>query len=122
MLKHYVEFYYPGTFVAETETREVASRDVPPDDVPRGAYGYRFFDREEVEQDGETLRGERKNWSPTTFYGHEYTVEQLKAEFPSERILISNVEGNGYKRAVRTDRGWWQQLSDGDVVLPARAS
>jgi hypothetical protein len=47
MLKHYVELLYPGIIVPETSVKAVASRDVPPK-MDKSAYGYRFFDQEEV--------------------------------------------------------------------------
>lgn len=63
MLKHYVEFFFPGLIFSEVTTREVADRDRPPADIPHGASSYRFFDQEEVEVDGQVLKGEPRNYS-----------------------------------------------------------
>lgn len=121
MIKHYIEWFYPGTFVSETQGSEVATRDAPAV-RPEAAYGYRFYSRSEVELEGEQLVGARKDISPMTFYGEEFTLEQVRA-LPEDRpgqnsILISNMSGNGYERAVRTVRGNWQFLEPGDTVVP----
>ena len=63
MLKHYVEFSYPGAFFSEYSSEEIAERKAELVKVPEGAFAYRFYDREEGEVDGETLCGERKNYS-----------------------------------------------------------
>lgn len=63
MTKHYVEISFPGSFVSNSSTQEVESRD----DfiIPEGAFAYQFFDQEVVEIDGETLCGSPKNHSKT---------------------------------------------------------
>ena len=119
MVRHYVEFYYPGSLFAETSTKEVARRDPALVKLPKGAYGFRFFDRTEIEEGGETLMGERKNFSRFTYYGEEWPLERIERELPNERILISNIKGNGYKAAVKTIRGNWMWLEKGDRVLAA---
>ena len=118
MLKQYIEFFYPGSFVSESSTQEVADR-TPPAELPKGAYGYRFFARSEVTQDGETLRGQPKDHSSMTYYGEAMTLEEVKALTPSSdyRILVSNMKCNGWGRVVRTIRGQFMPLNDGDVVV-----
>jgi hypothetical protein len=122
MLKQYVEFFYPGSFVSESSVQEVADRN-PPAELPKGAYGYRFFSRSEVTQDGETLRGQPKDHGPMTYCGEAMTLEDVKALTPAGdyRILVSNMECNGWDRVVRTIRGQFMPLNDGDVVLPPNA-
>jgi len=61
MLKHYVEFFYPGSFFSESSFEEVSHRDFDQIVMPEGAFAFHFFDREEVEQDGELLTGKCKN-------------------------------------------------------------
>lgn len=121
MIKHYIEWFYPGTFVSESQGSEVATREAPTE-RPNGTYGYRFYSRSEVELDGEQLVGARKDISPMTFYGKEFTLEQVRAlpeDWPGQNsILISNITRNGYERMVRTVRGNWQLLDPADVVVP----
>ena len=122
MLKQYIEFFYPGSFVSETSTQEVVDR-TPPDELPKGAYGYRYFAQSEVTQDGETLCGKPKDYSGTTYYGDVMTLEQVKALTPSSdyRILVSNMECNGWERVVRTIRGQFMPLHAGDSVAVPNA-
>lgn len=117
--KHYVEFFFPGSFVSESDVRQVQSRDSEPDYIPPSCYGYRFFSRTEVQHDGETLIGKNTNYSPMTFFGETYTLAEVEAlNDDSLRILLSNMRCNGYARVVKTRRGNWQPLNEGDEVKP----
>lgn len=94
MLKHYVEYLYPGILVSETSVKEVAERDVKAVDLSDGCFGFRFFDRTVTVIDGETLTGDRKNVSGWYYQGEKMTLEQVKATYGSDhnyRILISNM-------------------------------
>lgn len=116
MLKQYVEVFFPGSFVSETSVREVANR-VDAFELPRGAYGYRFFARNEIEQDGETLKGGRKDVGPMTYYGEVLTLEDVQALPGGHRILVSNMKCNKRERVVRTIYGDFHPLDAWDVVL-----
>jgi hypothetical protein len=112
---HFVRFYFPGSFVSETSEREIESRDAPVDMPPR-AYGYAFFDKTLAMNGKEMLWGPERNTSGITYRGEVYDLERVKREMPSERILISNMECNGYKRVVVTQRGTFP-LNDDDKVV-----
>ena len=116
MTKHYVEFYYPGSFFPETQVEEIKSRKAKLT-IPKRCYAYSFFDLEEIQKNGETLTGDRKNQSRMTYFGTEYTLTELEKQFPKERVLISNIKNNGYLSAVKTRRGNWQGVSKGDKVI-----
>ena len=116
MTKTYMRKYYPGIFVSETSD-EVVTERVAPESPPKGCYAVQFFDQTEELIDGEKLLGKPKNWSKTTFYGTEYTDEEAIRETGEHSTLASNVRGNKYSRLVKTIRGNWQPLSDGDVVI-----
>lgn len=117
MTKHYVEFSFPGAFFSEYKVQEVTERNPELVKVPEGAFAYRFFDQSEAIVDGETLVGDRKNFSPLTYFGTAYTLEEVKAQFPECTTLISNMECNGWNRVVKTRRGNWQPLEEGDTVI-----
>lgn len=117
MIQQYIEFYYPGSFVSETEKRPVADRTRPVT-IPMGAYAYRFFERQEVPSDGETLCGAPRNHSAMTYFGKALTAEQVKALPGDYRVLLSNMECNGWSMVVQTLRGNFQPLNPGDIVLP----
>lgn len=117
MLKHYVEYIYPGIIVSETSTKEVLSRNPKSVLIPDSAYGFRFIDREEVELNGEKLKGDNKNISRWYYRGRQMTLEDVKREKPEEEILISNMERNDWKSIVWTKFNQAIPLDKGDTVL-----
>jgi hypothetical protein len=112
--KTYVEVMYPGILFSESDVQEVDYRD--PDAIAKkfkNAFGFRFFDQErtQVKVGGKTstVSGERRNES--RFYypdGETFTVDEVKKLKGDHKILISNMEGNGYKKVVRTRMGNFQ--------------
>ena len=118
MLQQYVEFFFPGSFVSETSTQPVDDRRAIAD-LPKGAYGYRFFAREEVKQGDEVLVGKNKDYSAYTFLGEVLTAADI-AKLPGDHtILLSNMRCNDWPRVVRTVRGNFQPLREGDVCVAA---
>ncbi len=120
MLKHYVEYLYPGIIVSETSVSEIAERDVSKVEISDHCFGFRFFDRTVTVVDGENLTGDRKNISGWYYQGEKMTIEQVKATFGSDSkydILISNMENNGYTSVVKTKFGQFMPLNDEDKVI-----
>ncbi|MDB5937479.1 MAG: hypothetical protein JWQ01_4823 [Massilia sp.] len=122
MLKQYIEWYYPGSFVSETSSTLVSDRSAPAV-IPERAYAYRFFARTEVVEDGEKLVGANRDYSPMTYFGEVLTLDQVKAlpelRHGEYRVLISNMECNGWKSVARTVQGNFQPLNEGDTVRAA---
>jgi hypothetical protein len=116
--KHYITFYFPGVFVSNETVREVSDRDAQIT-APPGAYGYRVHSRTELRQDGETLVGAPRDFGPMTYFGEVLTVAEVEALPGDHEVLLSNMRCNGWDRVVRTVRGTFQALSEGDVVLSA---
>jgi len=112
--KTYVEVMYPGILFSESDIQEVDYRD--PDAIAKkykNAFGFRFFDQErtqvKVGSKTQTVSGERKNESK--FYypgGKTFTTAEVKKLKGDHEILISNMEGNGYAKVVRTRMGNFQ--------------
>ena len=120
--KTYIEFLYPGSFFSESSTQEGTTRDVSKVKVPKNAFGFEFFDilSAVVDADGKKARitSKRINVSPMHYYGGKlYTVAELKRKFPNERILISNIEDNGHRKAIRCRTGNWQPFEKTDVFV-----
>lgn len=127
MEKHFVEFFSPGTFVAESSVKPIDTWDVETAVLMatevkerHGAvpYGFRFLTRSRGPDDLDSNVAAKSGM----YYlgGRVETLEQVKARNdPKDRILISNMECNGYSRIVTNDNSWpWTQpLHDGDVVL-----
>ena len=127
MDRHFVTFLSPGTFVSETTTKPVDAWDV--DNAVSVAheiterhgatpYGFYFSTRSRGENDLDSKESKRS----CTYYlgGTVLTLEDVKArQDPKDRILISNMKGNGYSRVIENRNSWkvTMPLSDDDVVL-----
>ena len=127
MKKHFVIFFSPGTFVAEQSQKPIGSWDTDKaiemshDIEERHSalpYGFCFITREREDNDLDSHEIKR---SGIYFLGGEVlTLQDVKdRNEPKDRILISNMECNGYDRIVVNSNSWqWTQpLSDNDVVL-----
>lgn len=125
--KHFVTFYSPGTFVAETTVKEIDSWDTDQavklaDEITErhGAtpYGFRFSTRMREENDLDSKEASRSN----LYYlgGKIETLQDVEARNdPNERILLSNMRANGWGKIVVNYNSWkWTQpLEAEDVVL-----
>jgi len=129
MEKHFVTFYSPGTFVAESTSKPIESWDVDlavamATDVKEryGAvpYGFRFSTRGRGPDDLDS----QEIASSGMYYigGKVETLAEVEARnLESESILRSNMRGNGYDRIWTSTTGWkWTRpLRADDVVIAA---
>ena len=124
---HFVTFYSPGTFVAETSAYPIGSWDVEEAEkmVHRvkerynaTPYGFRFTTRERGDNDLDS-----KEVAHSSMYylgGKVETLSEVKARASeNDRILVSNMERNGYERIVTNNNSWsfTTALKEDDVVL-----
>lgn len=127
MQQHFVTFYSPGTFVAEQSTEPIETWDVEQaqkmaHDITERyhatPYGFQFTTRERTDDELDSKQVAR---SPMYFLGGTVeTLAQVKARATEQdRILVGNMEGNGYDRIVTNNNSWrWTQpLAKDDVVL-----
>lgn len=119
----FVELLYPGSLFAEDESRKVAGRD--PQAVAKKypkCFAFRFYDlitrRVVVGGQEKQVSTSRLDVSPTYYpNGQPLTVADVKRSVPKSEILVSNMEGNGWKKVVQTRCGNFQPLEKGDVIL-----
>lgn len=124
--KHFVTFYSPGTLFAETTTKPVDSWDVDAalklmQDVTERynakPYGFRFTTRSRGDNDLDSREIDR---SPMYFVGGKVeTLAEIRSRNdPADRILLANMEGNGYDRVWTATEGWsWTQPLDVDDIV-----
>jgi len=125
--KHFVMFYSPGTFFAETSEKPIDSWDVEKakkmarsikERYGATPYGFRFITRGRTAKE---LDSKEIALSPMYYLGGNVeTLAQVKARATDkERILVSNMQNNGYDRIVTSTSGykWTQPLQKEDVVL-----
>ena len=125
--QNYVTFLSPGSFLPEEQTKTIQTWNVneairmSKDIVEAyGAtpYGFQFKTMGRGDQDMNSRELARSG----VYYLHgkiENLTEIEDRNDPDDRILISNMRGNGYKSVVVNKDGyrWTQPLHDGDVVL-----
>lgn len=132
MQKHFVTFMSPGTFVAETTTKEIESWDIDKAiEMSKGIverhnakpYGFYFTTRARGENN---LDSRVIDESPMYYLGGVVrTADELEEENnPEYRILIENMRSNGWKRVIINNNSyeWVQPLMDSDVVLEYNSS
>lgn len=117
MLKHYVEFLYPGIITSETTLKEVQDREPRNISIPEEAFGFRFVDREEIELREEILKGEYKSQSGWYYQGRKMSLEDVKREMPEKKILIDNMIYNSFDYIVWAKFGQAIPLYENDVVI-----
>lgn len=126
MKQRYAELYYPGLFMAESRSVKVKEKTTAAQLFGRhargGCFRIRFFEREEAWKDGELLEGKPK-WEPTSYIqGEAFTLAEMREMRPPlDEILVSNVEINRWKGAVRCLPGNWQPWEDSTIVVPPPA-
>lgn len=126
MKAHFVTFLSPGTFVSEETTKPIASWSVPEavklskkivERYGAKPYAFRFSTRERGDND---LDSKTTKESGLYFLGGRVmTLPDVEREMPNERILISNMRNNGFKKVVINDNSWRtaQPLHAEDTVL-----
>lgn len=123
MLKHYVEFLYPGIFTSESSSKQVEKRDSNLIEIPEGSFGFRFYDIEEfTTESGKILKGEIENYSGWYYKGQKMSLEDVKIQMPEKEILISNMEINGWDYIVFTKYGQAFPLNINDSVIKEELS
>lgn len=128
MEKHFVTFFSPGTFVAETNTQKIDSWDVG--EAQRRAkhikqrygaipYAFQFSTRSRGSDD---LDSKVTKHSCTYFINCtvETREEVDERNDPGEGILRQNMKSNGWDRIATTIEGWkWTQpMGERDICLP----
>lgn len=127
MQRHFVEFYSPGTFVAEVSSRPIRSWSVKEavemaesisERYNATPYGFRFTTRSRGPQD---LDSKQTAQSCMHYLGGKVeTLAEIEARNdPKDEILLSNMRGNGWDRVIVNENSWkvTLPLKDGDVVL-----
>lgn len=127
MERHKVVFYSPGTMVSETTTKVIDSWDI--EKVKEMAkdikerhnslpYGFSFLTEEIKDGEWEPKETARSN----IYYlgGKIETLEEIKSRNdPQDRILISNMECNGFSKVIVNTNSWKITLpfNEEDIIL-----
>lgn len=113
-IRYFVEFWYPGSFVAESSTSETKIIDPHKIEWPKNAYSFVLYKREDIIDNNKTYKGELEQLGPTYYHPDSIveTLDQVKQNHPKEKILISNMECNKWDSIVWSRWGNWPQPFD----------
>ena len=119
-LKHYVEYYYCGILVDETESKEIKSRDIEliKTIMPKNAFGFSFFDKAYTEEGGIKFSSKTLNESPMYYVGGKVMNENdVRNYLIDNKILISNMHSNNWKQVIKTRSGNFKPFTKKDILL-----
>lgn len=118
--KTYVEKIYRGLLFSESSIKEVTERNPMQIENDGKMQGFRFYDKEYVVDGEKTYDGEKSNYSRWIYFGKRYSLDEIKAKYgnnPDYRILISNMECNGYNYVCHTQAGSFLPMEEGDMTF-----
>ncbi len=127
MKQNFVTFYSAGTFVHEETTKPIEEWEVTEAQRMAGyilerhnatPFAFQFSTRER--KDGDLDSHESSRSARYYLGGKVETLEEVKARATdADRILISNMEGNGWDRIITNSNSWkvTQPLEPTDIVL-----
>jgi hypothetical protein len=119
----YIAFFYEGETWREPMVQPVEDRN-DPTTIPPGALAYRFFELKNnakippEEITTEVIQGMGINESGRTFVdGKVLSEEMVKTSVPNSRMLLSNMQVNGWNYLVEARQGSYIPLVEGDRVV-----
>lgn len=118
--KSYVEKIYRGILFSEPSVEEVTERDPMQVENDGQMQGFRFYDKEYVVDGEKSYDGETSNYSNWIYFGKRFSLDEIKAKYgtnPDYRILISNMECNGYNHVCHTQVGSFLPMEEGDMTF-----
>lgn len=134
-MKHHARYALPGSFFAESDSRELSDRsiDAAITRAPEHAFAFVLYDTAEIdfEYDEALFRvtPRPQNESGRHYIGGEiFTPDELRELAVQEGdphkydVLIANVQGNRWGRAIRCRTGNWQPFEEADVLVAAPAA
>ena len=107
-IKHFVTFYYTGSFMSEETTEEISTRSEI--DIPKYAFCYQFHDE---------VGGEKINKTGRYYLGEVQNIEQVQSLNTDGKldILISNMKSNKWDLVIKTRLGNYQPFTDDDKCV-----
>ena len=113
----YVRFLSPGSFVANEWTMPVESADPSAVVWPDNAYAFTIHERVDMLDGQETFKGEAKQIGPVYYHPNSRIDTQAVVAArgdPRDRILLENMECNGWPAVIYSRWGNWPQPYEAD--------
>lgn len=122
-MKSKVKYYFRGFFFDEHSVLDISDRSIKKaiEQAPDGAFAFSFYDVQETPDLGPEfeVRSVPLRESGMYFIDAEvFSLGQLRAKNdPSLRILITNMESNGWEYAVHCRTGNWKPFEQNDRLV-----
>lgn len=123
VVEHWAEYWLPGSFVSETDTKKLEYRSVEEAlrKMPKNAYAFNLYDirvRTGQLEDGHDIVDRKAENRSGRYYpgGRRYNLDEAKREHGERSILVSNMECNKYD-VVKTRLGNYQPIEPGDSII-----
>ena len=113
-MSYWVEFYYPGLLMADTDTKIVKTLDPYKVKWPERAYAFRMYQREDIMRKGKRYAGKTEQIGPEYWHPDSsiQTLEQVKANPNGTKILVDNMICNSWKALIWSRYNSWPQPYD----------
>lgn len=115
----YVRFLSPGSFCANEWTEPVESVDPSVVVWPENAYAFTIHERVDMLDGPETFKGEAKQVGPVYYHPDSKVLTQADVAAkgdPRDRILVQNMECNGWPAIIYSRWGNWPQPYEAEKV------
>lgn len=110
-MKHFIEVIFPGLLHCSSSEQEIEERNPNRVELPEGAEGFRFFDKNEAE--------EKINYSGWYYVGKAYTLEEVENLFSEEgkEQFLKSMRRNNWSCIVKTCQNSCYPLRKNDTVI-----
>lgn len=113
MKQLYIEFLFSGEFITESQTQKVIGNNLKNIQFPKGVIGFRTFYQDEI---GDFIES-KYNKSATTYFGKEFTLQDIIYLKGKNSILYQNMIVNKWNRVVQIKSGQFFPLKSNDICI-----
>lgn len=121
---YWIEFYSPGSFCANTWTKDVDKLPEPNSvEIPENAYSFTLNKREDIIDGDKKYKGTSEQVGPMYYHPDSKvtTLEETRGHSGATKTLISNMMCNNWDSVIWTRWGNWPQPFNADKQEVVRA-
>ena len=111
IVRYYVKYWSPGSFVGESWTKDIQNPDPLSIEWPDNAYAFSLHRQEDVIDGDSTYSGKPEQIGPLYYHPESKieTLEEVKKNRASSKILIDNMEINKWNKIIWSRWNNWPQ-------------
>lgn len=121
-LIHYVEFYNPasspsGRIYTKKQSAIVSGRDIKKLDIPKDAFGFKFFDIQMAVENGITMKSEPVHISGMHYLGGQIIMAKKAVTVIFDHRLLRKIESEKWQRVILCNDGEFREFKHGDLIV-----